>query len=86
MDAFKNLFSNEHGFVMFLLIIGATVLTAVGKMTVDQWTTYSQWIFGIFMGGHAVMSAADSIGNARSNAAPPAPTAAAVVMVPDATK
>ena len=74
MDALKNLFSNEHGFVMLLLIIGATVLTAVGKMTVDQWTTYSQWIFGIFMGGHAVMSAADSISSARASAAPP-PTA-----------
>jgi hypothetical protein len=77
MDAIKNLFSNEHGLIMLLLIIGATVLTAVGKMTVDQWTSYSQWIFGIFMGGHAVMSAADSFSNGKAapTTAPAAPAA-----------
>jgi len=76
MDAIKNLFSNEHGLIMLLLIAGATVLAAVGKMTIDQWTNYSQWIFGIFMGGHAVMSAANSISNGKAAAAAPAAPAA----------
>ncbi len=75
MDAIKNLLSNEHSFVMFALIIGATVLAAVGKMPVSDWQNFATWIFGIFMGGHAVMSAAGSISSARSNAAAAAPAA-----------
>ena len=66
MDAVKNLLKNEHSFAMLALIIGATVLAALDHMTTDQWTTFAQWIFGIYMGGHAVISAADSISNKTS--------------------
>ena len=84
MDVIKNLLSSAHGLVAVLLIAGATVLTGLGKMTIDQWTSYSQWIFGIFVGGHAVISAADSF-SGKSNAppaAPPAPAPAAPAATP----
>lgn len=79
MDALKNLVTNEHSFAMMLLIVGATVLAALGHMTVDQWTGFAQWIFGIYMGGHALISAADSISNktVTTNVPPAAPPAEA---------
>ena len=78
MDALKNLLYNEHGLVGVGLIIAATVLTGLGKMTVDQWISYSQWCFGIYAAATAIPAAAGAIGSksARPVAAPamPAPS------------
>jgi hypothetical protein len=70
MDVIKNLLSSEHGLVGVLLIVAATVLTALGKMTVDQWTSYSQIVFATYVGGHAAITVGESI--ASRGAAHPA--------------
>jgi len=62
MDAIKNLLDNEIGIVGVGLVIAATVLTALGKMTTDQWTSYTQWAFGIYAGGTAVHGGLKAIG------------------------
>lgn len=86
MQGLKNLFADAHGLAMLMLIAAASVLAGVGKMTVDQWTAYSQWIFMAWMGGHAVITATTAFAGRNSSTsedaeeepaavAPPAPPA-----------
>ncbi len=62
----KSLFEDSHSLLGFFIIVCATGLAVLGKMTVDQWVTTSQWTFTAFMGGHAAMTVADTIVN-RNN-------------------
>lgn len=39
-----------------LLIVAATVLAALGKMTVDNWQTFAQVIFATYIAGKTVTS------------------------------
>lgn len=55
-----------------MLIIG-TGFVFMSKMTVDQWTTYCQWIFGIFAGSTAVTASAAHLAmRGQTKAMPPA--------------
>lgn len=74
MNAIKTLFTNEHSFAMVILIIGATVLAAMDRMTTDQWTSFAQWIFGIYMGGHAVISVGGQLSASKTGTNPSTPT------------
>lgn len=78
MDALKSILSNEHSLFGLLLIVAATVLTALGIMPVAQWTSYSQWIFGIYVGGHTAISVGSAFAG-RPAAAPTVVAAAAKV-------
>jgi hypothetical protein len=42
-----------------LLIIAATVLAALGKMTTEQWTSFAQIVFGAYVAGKTVTGAVD---------------------------
>lgn len=92
MQGLKNLFSDTHGLVMLALIAAASVLAGTGRMTVDQWTAYSQWIFAAWMGGHAVITASGAIAQRRgavpklmSAASGSAPTATPLTPPPSST-
>lgn len=56
-QAIKDLIASPHGILVLLLIIGATVLAIVGRMTIDQWTGFAQTVFAAFAGAHAVITA-----------------------------
>ena len=71
MDALHDLLDNEKGLVGLLLILGATALTIVGKMTVDQWQNFAVWIFGIYAGTTALHGGLSAIGGKQSTTAPP---------------
>lgn len=58
MGAFTNLWNSEKGLAGGLLIIAATVLTALGHMTIDAWVDYTKWIFGIFVAGKTAQGVA----------------------------
>ena len=58
----KNLLGSEKGVVALALLVGATVLTAVGTMTIQEWQEYSIWIFGIYTGGKTAQGVAAQIG------------------------
>lgn len=45
MGALADLWKSERGLVMVVLIIGATVLCALGIVTVQQWLDYTKWVF-----------------------------------------
>jgi hypothetical protein len=71
MDGIKALLNSEKGLICVALIIGSTVLTAVGKLTVEQWQTYTTWIFGTYVVGKTVQGVA-----AAKYAVDPEPTMA----------
>jgi len=59
--ALSDLFSTGKGILALALIIVASVLTGFGKMTVDQWTTFSEWIFGTYATTKAAMTIASTL-------------------------
>lgn len=69
MGALLNLWNSEKGLVGVLLLIGATVLTAIGKMTVHEWTEYTLVVFGIYVGGKTVQGVATTVVEAKARAA-----------------
>ncbi len=54
----RNFLNSEKGIIAIALLIGATVLASIGKMTIASWQDYSIWIFGIYTGGKSIQGAA----------------------------
>lgn len=78
MSAIKDLLASERGLFGLLLVISATALTALDRMTVVQWQDFSTWIFGIYVGGKSLTGAVGLLkGSAEPSAAPAAPAASA---------
>lgn len=89
MGALTNLWNSEKGILAVLLIIGATVLAALGHMTIDQWTSFVELIFGLYVGGKTLQGGAQAIANAMRPAsstvvATPAGTIATTEAAPNA--
>jgi len=77
MGALTDFWKSERGLLAILLVIGATVLTALSTMTIQAWQDYTLWIFGLYAGSKTVTGAVDLLTAAkRSEAAPAAPAAA----------
>jgi len=72
MLALQDLFASERGLFALVLVIAATVLTALGHMPVTQWQDFALWVFGIYAGTKTVTS---SVGLLKR----PAPSAASAV-------
>lgn len=51
MDAVLAILKSRKALVAVLLIIGATVLVALGDMSVDQWIDIIKWLYGLFVAG-----------------------------------
>jgi hypothetical protein len=62
MDGLWKLLSSEHGIFGILLIVAATVLCALGVMSVADWKGFAQVIFATFAGAHAVITASSHFG------------------------
>ena len=52
MDAVLAMLKSRKALVAGLLIIGATVLVALGDMSVDQWIDIIKWLYGLFVAGN----------------------------------
>lgn len=61
MGAFADLFNSERGLLTILLVIASTVLCAIGKLDVTDWTTYTKWALLIYTTGKTVTGVASSI-------------------------
>ena len=66
----KNFLNSEKGVIALALLIGATVLAAMSKMTVAEWQNYSIWIFGIYTGGKSIQGAAAHFSGKRPGGDP----------------
>lgn len=77
IDQIEKLLGLKGILAIAMLVIG-TGFVFMNKMTVDQWTSYCQWIFGIFAGSTAVTASAAhfAMRGQAPKALPPAPAPA----------
>jgi len=61
MGAITDLWKSERGLLAVLIIIAATVLTALGRMEITMWKEMSVWIFGLYAAGKTVTGAVDML-------------------------
>jgi hypothetical protein len=52
-----DLLSSERGTLCILLVLASTVLVIMGRLTADQWLTYTQWICVTLVASKTVTSA-----------------------------
>lgn len=69
MGAIKNLLNSEKAVALGVLIIAATVLTAIGEMSIEMWTEYTKWIALFYIGGKTVQGVATAVTDARKSEA-----------------
>jgi hypothetical protein len=76
MQALSDLFKSVRGLFALLLVAAATVLCAVGKLSVSDWREMALYVFGIYVGGKTISgTAAAIVGGKRDAAALVTPTA-----------
>lgn len=76
MGALTDLWKSERGLIAILLIIGATVLAALGKMTFADWREYTLYIFGTYAVLKTITGTVQVIKGGTSDPEAPAPTPA----------
>ena len=62
----KNFVNSEKAVAVGLLVIGATVLAAIGTMTIEQWMGYTKWMATVYVGGKTAHGIAATIAGAKS--------------------
>ncbi len=58
-----DLLESERGVVCILLLGAVTILVIVGKLTGDQWLTYTQLVVGILVASKTVTGVVETITN-----------------------
>lgn len=72
MGAITDLWKSERGLIAVLLIIAATVLASLGKMTFADWREYTLYIFGTYAAAKTITGALQIVKGAPAEAAPAA--------------
>lgn len=67
----RQLFASEKAVASGALVVLATALAGLGKISFAEWQEYTIWCLGIYVGGKTVQGAASLLG-AKRDAAPPA--------------
>jgi hypothetical protein len=67
MSVLKELLSSEKAIFVGLLIVAATVLTGMGKMTIDQWIAYTEWMAVTYVAGKTIQGTAAVIKNGKKD-------------------
>lgn len=63
LGAFKNLWNSEKAVAVGMLVIAATVLTALGDMTIEQWTEYTKYLVTVYVGGKTIQGVTEAWAN-----------------------
>jgi hypothetical protein len=61
MDGLIGLINSKKAVAGAALVVCSTVLAAMGKLTMDQWTEYTKWIFIVYVGGETANGVAATI-------------------------
>ena len=56
-----NFLGAEKAVASFVVFAAATVLVALGKLSVADWKEMSLWVLGIYVGGKTIQGAASSL-------------------------
>lgn len=74
----KNFINSEKAVALGMLVIGATVLAAIGTMTIEQWIGYTKWMATLYVGGKTAHGVAAVIASSKNgtNGTPRADVAA----------
>jgi hypothetical protein len=73
MGAITDLWKSERGLVAVLLIIAATVLASLGKLTFADWREYTLYIFGTYAAAKTITGALQIVKGSPAATAAPAP-------------
>jgi hypothetical protein len=84
MGAIKDLWNSERGLLAVLIIIATTVLTGIGRMTVEMWQQTTLYIFGIYAAGKTITGAVGMFTGTGTEPAAPAAAPAAPAAAPTA--
>lgn len=57
MGALKDLWQSERGLVAVALIAAISVMFGLGRITSEQWSDLTRWIFLTYVGGKTVTGA-----------------------------
>lgn len=63
MGAITDLLKSERGLIAVVLAVAASVLMGMGKLSAEQWTGYTQWIFTAWVAGKTISGVATAISN-----------------------
>lgn len=66
MGAVTDLWKSERGLVAIVVLLGATVLEALGHLTSDQWVELVKWVLTVYVGGKTASSIAETVTRARN--------------------
>lgn len=69
MGAITNLWRSERGILAVLLVISATVLASLNRMSIDAWRDFSLYVFGIYATTRTVTGAVDLVVTAKRDSA-----------------
>lgn len=66
--ALKDLLASERGFAGGTLIVAATAMVFVGKLSADAWQEYTRWIFTAWVGAKTLQGTMVTYTNAKASA------------------
>lgn len=69
-DGIKALLNSEKAIAAGVLVLLSGVFVLTGKMTVDAWQSYTQWILGIYVTGKTLQGSVSAWASTRA----PSPT------------
>jgi len=81
-NVISNLLNSEKGVMGLALLVGVTILAGLGRVTPDDWLSYTQWIFGIYVGGKSIQGAATAIANRPATPVAPVASSSTTVVTP----
>lgn len=68
MAALAGFLNSKRALICLALLIGATVLAIMGIFTKDDWTSYTQYVVTIWVGGETVTKSVELFTAAKKDA------------------
>ena len=74
MTGIGDIFKSERGVFTLLVLIMVTILTAIGKVTADQWIEFTKWLTVAFISGKTISHAVETMKPQTSSPSPSPPS------------
>ncbi len=75
MGALKAIWNSEKAVALGVLVVCATVLVGLGRMSVEDWKSYTTWLAGFYVAGKTAQGGISAMADAKVKAAEAAATA-----------